>query len=72
VQAHQKHTYRLVLRDDGRGCAREVEFEEISADAAVHLAQQVCKEREMEIFENDRLLGRLKRAPKGRLWVVSA
>jgi hypothetical protein len=60
-----------VLADDAYGCAREVEFEECSAEAAVHLAQQVCRNREAEVFEGGRRLGSLKRAPRSNLWVVS-
>ena len=66
----QKRTYRLVLPEDSVGFAREIEFEETSADSAVRLAQKVCGDRPVQIFEGDRLLGRLARSRAG-FWVVS-
>lgn len=68
----QRHTYRLVLPEDAYGCAREVEFEECSAEAAVRLALQVCRNREAEVFDGGRRIGRLKRAQQGNLWFVAA
>lgn len=67
----KRHTYRLVLPKDSTGFEREIEFEEVSADAAVHLAQKVCGHRQpVKIFDGERLLGRLARTSAG-FWVVS-
>jgi len=66
----QRHTYRLVLSADSSGFAREIEFEETCPDSAVQLAQKVCGNGPVKIFEGDRLLGRLARSSAG-FWVVS-
>lgn len=66
-----KHTYRLVLFDDGRGCPRRIEFEASGADAALSIAQNECLGREAELFEDLRSLGRVKCARNGGFWVIS-
>ena len=71
-QALHKRTYRLKLADDGHGLAREVEFEAEGARDALRLAQSVCGTREIELFEDDRRLARVKRAAHGGFWVVSS
>ena len=71
-RAWQKRTYRLRLTEDGRGLAREVEFEAAGAGEALRLAQSVCGSREIELFEDDRRLARVKRAAHAGFWVVSA
>lgn len=68
---NQKHTYRLVLFDDGRGCARKIEFEASGADAALFIAETQCLGREAELFEGRRSLGKVKCARNGGFWVIS-
>lgn len=66
----QGHTYRVVLgRDDTRSMSG-IQFDETSADAAMRIAQKVCRDRPVEIFEDDRLLCRLSRSSSG-FWIVS-
>ncbi len=65
------HTYQIVLSEDGRGLARTIEFEASGADAALFLAERECAGREVELFEDDRSLGRLKCDGKGGFWLLS-
>lgn len=66
----QRQIYRLVLPEHGAGFAREIEFEETSVDAAISIAQRVCGDLPVEIFEGDRRLGRLARSRAG-FFIVS-
>ena len=66
-----QHTYRLVMSEDGRGVARTIEFEAAGAESALPHAQQQCRGREAELFEDERSLGRLKCEPRGGFWVLS-
>ena len=63
-------TYQLILRDDGRGVGRTIEFEASGAEAALYVAQQHCRGREAELLQEGRSLGRLK-CDKGGYWVIS-
>jgi hypothetical protein len=66
-----RHTYRLVLADDALGTARTIEFEAACPDSALYLAQQQCRGREAELFEDERSLGRIQCARQGGFWVLS-
>lgn len=66
-----RHTYKLVLADDGKGCARTIEFEAAGADCAFILAQRDCLGREGELFEDGRPLGRLQLHGNGGYWTIS-
>lgn len=66
-----KHTYRLVLSEDGRGTARTIEFEGIGAECALYLAQRHCAGREAELLEDDRSLGRIKCHGSDGYWLLS-
>ena len=66
-----RHTYRLVLADDGTGCARTIEFEAAGADCAFILAQRDCLGREAELFEDGRPLGKLRLHRNGGYWTIS-
>ena len=63
--------YRLILSDDGLGDAPTLEFEAVTAEAALHHAQHHCAGREVELFENGRSLGRMK-CVAGGYWTLSA
>jgi hypothetical protein len=71
AKTHPCHTYRLVLADDERGPARIIEFEAPYPDSALYLAQQQCRGREAELFEDERSLGRIMCAPQGGFWMLS-
>jgi hypothetical protein len=66
------HTYRLVLADDGTGSAETMEFDPPSAESALHQAQRLCFDREAELFEDGRSLGRLRCVTPGGYWTLSA
>jgi len=71
AQAVQKHTYRVKLAEDGRGTARDIEFEAYGADAALHLLQRVCGHRPVELFEDGRKLASLEHSCRHGFWMVS-
>jgi hypothetical protein len=73
AQANRRwsQTYRLVLGEDGQGCAQTLEFEASSAEAALHLAGRECGGREAELFESGRSLGRVRCVKNGGFWVIS-
>ena len=62
------HTYRLVLHDDGRGGARTIEFEASGRESALHVAQRQCRDREAELMEDGRSLGRIQCVGSGGYW----
>jgi hypothetical protein len=66
------HTYRLNVAEDDLGCARQIEFEAASANRAMFMVQNLCGTREVEIFEDERRLGRIKLASAGGFWIVSS
>ena len=66
-----EHTYRLVMSDDGIGTARTIVFEATCPDSALYLAQQQCRGREAELFEDERSLGRIQCARPGGFWMLS-
>ena len=65
------HVYQLVLDDDGQGGTRTIEFEAEAPDAALFFAGSHCGGREIELFEDERSLGRLKCVENGGFWVIS-
>lgn len=64
-------TYQLILRDDGHGVGRTIEFEASGAEAALYVAQAQCRGREAELMQDGRSLGRLKCTADGGYWVIS-
>ena len=64
-----KHTYRVMLRDDGIGEARRVEFEAFDPTLALHLAQREKPGREVMLFEDERPIGTLTYG-RGGFWTV--
>jgi hypothetical protein len=64
------HSYRLVFTEGAAGSAIEVEFPETCADPAFNIARKICGTGEVQIFVDDRLLGRMKRSSAG-YWIVS-
>lgn len=66
-----KHSYQLVLAEDGRGSGRRIEFEASSAAAALLLAQRQCAGRRAELFEDGRSLGGLQNRRNGGFWIIS-
>ena len=64
-------TYHLVMDPDGQGEARTIEFEASGADAALYVAERQCRGRTVELFENQRSLGRLKCKQPGGYWILS-
>ena len=65
------NSYRLVLADDGSGLARTMEFEAISAEAALQQARPHCSGREAELFEDGRSLGRVRCVADGGYWTLA-
>ena len=66
-----KHTYRVILADDGIGEARRVEFEAYDPALALHLAQREKPGRKVMLFEDERPLGTLTYGRAG-FWTVDA
>ena len=62
------HTYRLVLHDDGRGAARTIEFQAPGRESALYVAQRQCRDREAELIEDGRSLGRIQCVGSGGYW----
>jgi hypothetical protein len=67
----QKHTYRMVSQDEELGNAR-TEFEALSLGRAINMMQTLCGLHEVELFEDERSLGRMRLAGDRGFWVVSA
>lgn len=63
--------YRLVLSDDHFGAAQTIEFEALSAEAALRRARQRCSGGEVERFEDGRSLGRMRCVEGGGYWLLS-
>lgn len=66
------HTYRLVLADGAEGLEQVMEFSAPSPEAALYLAQRHCAGREVELFEDERSLGRLRCVPHAGFWLLSS
>jgi hypothetical protein len=64
------HTYRLKLDEDGRGSARDIEFEAPGAEVALRMARDMCGGRAVQLFEDGRKLADLKLANMS-FWIVS-
>jgi hypothetical protein len=64
-----KHKYRLVLSDDTKGSAQRIELEAPNALRAMSLVQRSLSEREVELYEDEKPLGRLRWDAHG-LWTV--
>jgi hypothetical protein len=67
----KKHSYQLVLAEDGRGSERRIEFEASGTAAALLLAQRQCAGRRAELFEDGRSLGGLQNRRNGGFWIIS-
>jgi hypothetical protein len=65
------HTYQLILRDDGSGVGRTIEFEAAGAEAALYVAQRHCRGREAELIEGGRSLGSVQCLQQGGFWRLS-
>jgi len=65
----QKHRYSLVLADDTKGPARRIELEAPNALRAMSLVQRSLSEREVELYEDEQPLGKLRWDAQG-LWTV--
>jgi hypothetical protein len=63
------HTYRLKFIGDS-GPPREVEFEASAADAALRRCQELCGDREIQLFEDGARLASLRLVPVGNYWIV--
>lgn len=68
-RAQPKHKYRLVLADDTKGSAQRIELEAPNALRAMSLVQRSLSEREVELYEDEQPLGRLRWDAHG-LWTV--
>ena len=66
-----KHTYQLVLDEDGGGTARTIEFEAAGPEVALYMAQQQCRGRPAELIEDGRSLGQVQCVPQGGYWLLS-
>ena len=64
-----KHKYRLVLADDPKGSAQRIELEAPNALRAMSLVQHSLSEREVELYEDEQPLGRLRWDAHGQ-WTV--
>lgn len=67
----KKHSYQLILEDDGRGSERRIEFEACGAAAALSLAHRQCGGRRAELFEDGRSLGGLQNRRNGGFWIIT-
>lgn len=65
----QTHRYRLVLADDTKGSAQRIELEAPNALRAMSLVQRSLSEREVELYEDEMPLGKLRWDARG-LWTV--
>ena len=65
----RKHRYRLVLADDTKGPAQRIELEAPNALRAMSLVQCSLSEREVELYEDEQPLAKL-RWDAQRLWTV--
>ena len=65
----RKHRYRLVLTDDTKGPAQRIELEAPNALRAMSLVQCSLSEREVELYEDEQPLGKLRWDAQG-LWTV--
>ena len=65
-----RHTYQLVLGDDGKGAARIIEFEAAGAESALTTAQRMCGGREVEVLQDGRSLGRVKNDSSAGFWIL--
>lgn len=63
--------YQLVLLKDGRESGHRIEFGAPGPDSALFRAEQECRGREAELFEDGRSLGRIKCASSGGYWVLT-
>ena len=63
------HEYRLVAVADKGGCARQLEFRAQNVAAAMLAAERSLRGHVIELFEDGRLLAKLKCSNKG-FWVV--
>jgi hypothetical protein len=64
-----KHRYRLVLADDLKGSAQRIELEAPNALRAMSLVQRSLSEREVELYEDEKPLGKLRYDARGH-WTV--
>ena len=65
----QKHKYLLMLSDDIKGSAQRIELEAPNALRAMSLVQRSLSEREVELYEDEKPLGKLRCDAQG-LWTV--
>ena len=65
-----RNRYRLVVNDDEAAPAEVAEVDSLTPRAALQLAGRLYPGRAVEIFENDRLLGRVRNLPDGGYWIV--
>ena len=65
----RKRKYRLVLADDTKGSAQRIELEAPNALRAMSLVQRSLSEREVELYEDEQPLGKLRWDARG-LWTV--
>jgi hypothetical protein len=63
--------YQLVLLEGGHDSGRRIEFEAPGADSALFRAEQECRGREAELFEDGRSLGRINCGSSGGYWVLT-
>lgn len=68
--ARTRHTYRVVLTDDGRGVSRRIEFEAADPAAALFLLGRHSAGREASLLQDERPLGTLK-LTRGGFWEFS-
>ncbi len=66
-----KHTYRLVVLEHDVGGTDRIEFEAPTAGRAMVMMQNLSGTREVEIFEDECRLGRLRRSTLGPFWTIS-
>ena len=64
-----KHRYLLMLTDDIKGSAQRIELEAPNALRAMSLVQRSLSEREVELYEDEKPLGKLRWDAQG-LWTV--
>ena len=68
-RGQQKHRYLLMLIDEMTGSAQRIELEAPNALRAMSLVQRSLSEREVELYEDEKPLGKL-RWDAQRLWTV--
>jgi hypothetical protein len=65
----EQHSYSLLVEDDGTGTGQTFELEGSDPSVAMQFAQRQLPERQIEVLEDGRSLGKMKCTREG-FWIV--